>query len=133
MARTKANAAPAKVSGKTVFVFSTLANDQNYTHYTTGPDLPIEVSKTFIRGGTGVADNRLITPIGVMTEIPESDYELLKTNPEFKAHVERGYITVREGKADAEMVASDMNTQDESSPLTPADFENKEPKTGSAD
>lgn len=132
MARTKATA-KVETSGKTVFVFSTLANDQQYVHYTAGPDLPLEISRTFIKGGTGVANDRLITPIGVMTEVSVEDYELLQKNPEFNAHTERGFITVREGKADPEQVASDMETQDNSAPLTPSDFKDDEPKTGSVE
>jgi hypothetical protein len=75
-----------------------------------------------IKGGTGVANNRLITPLGVATEITEFDLEELKKNPSFLEHEKDGYIVVRDKKADTEKVASGMNLKDESAPMTDADY-----------
>ncbi len=113
--------------GKTVHVYSTLANDQRYVNYVTNPDgIPLPTSDIFIKGGAGVANDRLITPYGVATEFPEEHLVGLKKNPVFQRHEKDGYIIVRERKADAEKVATDMNALDPSKPLTPADYLDKQ-------
>lgn len=109
------------------YVFSTLANDQLYTNWIQGgADLPIKGHSVLIKGGTGVANDRLITPIGVSTEISEYDLEELQKNPSFKDHESKGFLIVKSKTADAEKVASDMNMDDESSPLTDADYQNED-------
>lgn len=126
------------MDGKKVYVFSTLTCDQRYVEYTKGPnDQPIEGASVLINGGTGVANKRLITPLGVCTEINEAQLEKLEQNEVFKLHCENGFITVRTKKADAEKVASDMKLNDLSSPLTPSDYQEggrftkqDEPKVG---
>lgn len=108
-----------------VYVFSTLANDQNYQNWVKGgADVPIKGHSVIIKGGSGVANDRLITPLGVVTEIDEADLEALDLNPVFVKHRQDGFITVRSKKAEAEKVASDMNRADKSAPLTAADFAN---------
>jgi len=113
-----------------VHVFSTLANDQLYQNWLQGGnDLPIKDKGVLIKGGTGVANDRLITPIGVPTEIEEADYEALKKNPVFLKHEKDGFITVRAKKVEVEKVVPDMNLKDKSAPLTASDFkEDEEPK-----
>jgi hypothetical protein len=114
-----------------VYVFSTLANDQNYTNWVKGGgDVPIKGHAVMIKGGTGVANNRLITPLGVSTEVTEFDLEELKKNPSFLEHQKDGYITVQNKKMDTEKVASNMNLKDESAPMTDADYasEDEAPK-----
>jgi|SRR6185312_12787871 len=109
--------------GKTVHVFSTLANDQRYVNYTSNPEgIPLPTSDIFIKGGAGVANDRLITPYGVVTEVPEEHVAELRKNPVFVRHERDGYITIRERKADPEKVATDMNARDRSRPMTPADY-----------
>ena len=97
------------------YVFSTLANDQLYTNWLPGGgDMPIKGHSVLIKGGTGVADDRLITPLGVSTEITDYDLEELKAK-----------------KAETEKVAADMNLKDESAPLTDADYQKEDaPKVG---
>ena len=114
-----------------VYVFSTLANDQLYTNWLQGGnDLPIKGHSVLIKGGTGVANDRLITPLGVSTEITDYDLEELKKNPSFLDHEKNGFITVRNKKAETEKVASDMNLKDESAPMTNSDYKDEEkPKT----
>lgn len=113
-------------------VFSTLANDQLYTNWHQGgADLPIKGHSVLIKGGTGVANDRLITPMGVSTEITEHDLEELQRNPVFREHEAKGFLIVKSKKADAEKVASDMNLDDESAPLTDADYQTEDkPKVG---
>lgn len=106
-----------------VYIFSTLANDQNYTNWVKGGgDVPIKGHSVLIKGGTGVANNRLITPLGVSTEITDFDLEELKNNPAFLEHQKAGFIVVRNKKTDTEKVASEMNLKDESAPMTEADY-----------
>lgn len=115
------------------YVFSTLANDQLYTNWIQGgADLPVKGHSVLIKGGTGVANDRLITPIGVSTEISEYDLEELERNPSFKDHRDKGFLVVRAKNADAEKVASDMNMDDESAPMTDADYttDADKPKVG---
>jgi len=115
----------------TAYVFSTLANDQNYTNWLKGGgDVPIKGHNVIIKGGTGVANNRLITPLGVATEVTDFDLEELKKNTCFLEHQKDGYIVVRDRKADTEKVASNMNLKDESAPMTDADYasEDEAPK-----
>ena len=117
-----------------IYVFSTLANDQLYTNWTAGGgDVPIKGHAVLIKGGTGVANDRLITPLGVSTEITDYDLEELEKNPSFKDHEKNGFIVVKAKKAEAEKVAADMNLKDESAPLTESDYSDEDaPKTAIA-
>jgi hypothetical protein len=114
------------------YVFSTLANDQLYTNWLKGGgDMPIKGHSVLIKGGTGVANDRLITPLGVVTEISEHDLEELQKNPSFKDHETKGFLSVKAKKAEPEKVAADMNLKDESAPLSDADYKNDDaPKVG---
>lgn len=112
-----------------IYVFSTLANDQLYTNWTKGGgDIPIKGHSVHINGGTGVANNRLITPLGVSTEITEYDLEELKKNPSFLDHEKNGFVVVKNKKAEAEKVAADMNLKDDSAPMTSSDYKTDEEK-----
>ena len=103
-------------------VFSTLANDQLYTNWMPGPDIPVKGASVLIKGGTGVANDRLITPLGVATEVTDSELAELQKNPVFLQHQKDSFVVVRQKKADPEKVAADMNRKDKSAPLTPSDF-----------
>ena len=107
-------------SDKTKYVFSTLACDQLYTAWTpTSNDMKEKGHQVFIKGGAGVANDRIITPLGVMTEITEDQFAILQQNEDFKRHVKAGFLTVQDKKHDVEKVAADMNRQDPSAPKTP--------------
>ena len=113
--------------GKTVHVFSTLANDQLYVNYATNPEgIPLPTSSILIKGGAGVANDRLITPLGVATEIPEEHVAELEKNPVFAKHKAGGYIVIRDRRSNPEKVATDMNAKDKSRPMTPADYLDKQ-------
>ncbi|OBX10407.1 hypothetical protein QV09_05505 [Gallibacterium salpingitidis] len=108
------------------YVYSTLTSDNTYVIYADGgADLKIKTHQITIKGGTGIANDRLITPLGVATQVSDDDLALLEKNAVFKTHKEHGFIVVQtSGKeADAEKVASDMETRDESSPITPSHYE----------
>lgn len=113
--------------GKTVHVFSTLANDQRYVNYASNPEgIPLATSDILIKGGAGVANDRLITPQGVHTEVTEEAMAELEKNPVFKVHKRNGFITVQARRADPDKVATDMNARDKSKPFTPADYLDKQ-------
>lgn len=106
------------------FVYSTLASDNTYVNYAKGDSgMPQRVgSGVTIRGGAGVADKRLITPRGTVTEIDDAQFDYLIQNPTFKRHVERGYIVVENRHVDPERVAPNMADTDPSRPPTESDL-----------
>ncbi|MDE2470687.1 MAG: hypothetical protein KGL35_18570 [Bradyrhizobium sp.] len=109
--------------GKQVYVFSTLANDQCYRQWVPGgADVPGIGRDIVINGGAGVANDRLVTPLGVATVVSEEDAALLETNHVFKLHKKNGFIVVRPKEADPEKVAADMNRVDKSAPLTESSY-----------
>lgn len=108
------------------YVYSTLTADNTYVIYAKGgADLKVREHAITIKGGTGLADKRFITPLGVATQVSDEDLKLLEANEVFKLHKDNGFIVVQESnkQEDHEKVASDMVTRDESSPVTPSDFE----------
>lgn len=105
-----------------LYVFSTLASDVAYTnHVPGGADLPIELPPVLIKGGAGVANDRLITPRGVATPVTEEQVEYLRANPVFQLHEENGFITVSDTNLDPDKVAADMTGRDNSAPIVPQD------------
>lgn len=108
----------------TVYIYSTLANDNKYTVYTKGgADLPSVEKQIHIKGGAGVADKRGDTKYGMLTEITEEEYKALQTVHSFQRHVENGFIYASETKVDPEAAAADMTGRDESAPLVDQDFD----------
>lgn len=105
------------------YVFSTLTATTNYAMYApnTSRDLPVIERSIIIKGGANLADKHFITPKGVMTEVSDTDLELLMKDYHFQQHMELGFITVERVKADAEVVAADMTSKDASAPMTPDD------------
>lgn len=107
-----------------VFIFSTLATDMLYTEWMPTHDSGAMAGKgreVFVKGGTGVANDRVVTPQGVRTEIEDDDLASLQNNEVFKLHVKNGFITYQKKSADPEKVAADMKLNDPSSPRTPSD------------
>lgn len=112
------------MSTKMKFLYSTLPAAQAYTaHKPSGDEsLPIPTRTVMIHGGASLADHRFETPLGVLTEISEDDFEFLKTNKVFMRHAERGFIKVLDEKLDADKMAADMNRASGDVPVTPDDF-----------
>lgn len=107
---------------KKLFIFSTLASDVAYTnHAQGGGDMPIELPPVTIKGGAGVANDRLVTPRGVATEVTEEQVEYLRQNEIFKLHEKNGFVMVSEAFADPDTVAADMTGRDNSAPIVPQD------------
>ena len=105
-----------------LFIFSTLASDVAYTnHAQGGGDLPIELPPVVIKGGAGVANDRLVTPRGVATRVTEEQVEYLRQNEIFKLHEKNGFVMVSESAGDPDTVAADMTGRDNSAPIVPQD------------
>jgi hypothetical protein len=106
-----------------LYVYSTLACDMAYTNHTEGgADMPIDLPPVFVKGGAGVANDRLVTPRGVVTEITEQEAEYLRANKVFQLHEKNGFVQISEGKKDPEKVAADMTGRDQSAPVVPEDM-----------
>lgn len=114
-----ATSADAKKRGAALYVYSTLTSDQRYTNWRKGAnDLSEEIGSVFVKGGAGVANDRLITPRGVVTAITEDDLKLLEQNDDFKLHKQNGFVEVSKTLTDADEVAAEMGGFDLSTPLT---------------
>lgn len=109
---------------KTYFVYSKLSNSQLYTEFVAGgADVPAVSHSVHIKGGTGLADKHIITPLGVRTEITARDVESLKSNVVFQQHEKNGFIKIEAKAYDIEKVVADMGDKvDPSAPLTEADY-----------
>lgn len=112
---------------KKAYVYSTLSADNIYAAYVPGgADLPMvdRERQVFIKGGSNVADKRLVTPRGVVTEVSSEELDALKENTVFQMHVANGYVTFSDHKEDPEKVigAEGLEGRDASSPLEPGDF-----------
>lgn len=105
-----------------LFIFSTLASDVAYTnHAQGGGDMPIELPPVVVKGGAGVANDRLVTPRGVATRVTEEQVEYLRQNEIFKLHEKNGFVMVSESAGDPDTVAADMTGRDNSAPIVPQD------------
>jgi hypothetical protein len=106
------------------YVFSTLTASNTYTKTVPGGgDMPVTERAVTIKGGSNLPSKHMLTSIGYMTEVTDEDYEWLAQHPVFKLHMENGFIKVENKKADAEKVATEMETRDQSAPLVDADFD----------
>ena len=106
-----------------LYVYSTLASDVAYTNHTPGGgDMPIELPPVHIKGGAGIANDRLVTPRGVVTEVTEEQVEYLRQNEVFKLHEKNGFVEVSASRVDPDTAAADMTGRDNSAPLVPEDF-----------
>jgi hypothetical protein len=108
---------------KKIHIYSTLTCDNIY-HRTIpgGADIPLFTDDVMIKGGAGIANDRLITPRGVVTTITEEQLESCRSDPVFKMHEKNGFIQVGENLIDADVAAADMVGRDQSAPLVPADL-----------
>lgn len=116
-------------------VFSTLASSTKYVKYR--DPVPgahnVGVGHVLIKGGSGIHQKAIGTPLGVHTGVSEQDYEWLKDDPHFKQHVKNGYVTVRKAEVSPEIAAAEMVTFDRQSdacPVVPQEFSGKEMGNG---
>lgn len=113
------------------YVFSTLTAPVAFTAWQDGTQL----KSVTIAGGAGVSTKHFITPRGVSTQVSDEDLDHLEKDSSFAELVKNGFLTVEKKDANADKVASDMNSRDKSAPATPESLiaEGKaEGKTGKA-
>lgn len=107
------------------YIYSTLTCDNLYGPYSDGGgDLPVrtEESHVLVKGGAGVANDRLDTPLGVATQVTDAQLTLLQADPVFALHLKNGFVTIDDKKVDPEVKATDMASRDKSAPLVPQDY-----------
>jgi hypothetical protein len=118
------------------YVYSTLTCDNDYAEWAKNGDQQSILRTVRVNGGHGLMNKHMITPLGVVTEVSDEDLEFLQRNSAFRLHVENGFITVDEKKAEPEKVAANMKRRDKSSQIVPSDYEKggmmdvPEPKVG---
>lgn len=107
------------------YVYSTLTAPVEYALWKRGGgDLPTIKKSVRIEGGANIASKHFVTSRGVLTVISDEDFEILQQDPVFQKHQKRGFIMVEDKEAPSiEAAASIMESQDESAPLTPNDFD----------
>lgn len=112
------------IQGKAYYVFSTLNNDNEYVDWKASPSgIPQRGMSVMIKGGAGIANDRIITPLGVRTSITEEEAGMLQSHEMFNMHKDNGFVVLIEDALEVEAVVADMNGKDHSSPLTPSTFE----------
>lgn len=114
---------------KTVHVYSTLTNSQQYPVYRKSPQGEnIIEGHVHIKGDTGLANKHLVTSLGSYTPITPEALQHLRQSPVFVAHEKNGFITVRERPVDIEVAVSEhTSNRDKSAPLTPEDYTGADP------
>lgn len=91
----------------------------------------LSVGKTIlIKGGANVIDRKtLATPLGVVTELNDKDYELVINSDWYKRQNKAGFVRPVEKKDDAdEPTKKGMNSKDNSAQKTEADYKDKKIK-----
>jgi len=109
------------------YVYSTLTCDNLYHNYersatANAMEPGIITGSVLIKGGTGVANKHLFTPLGVVTQVSDEQLDFLKKDKNFQEHVKNGFITFDKAKVEPEVAAGKMATRDESAPLVPEDI-----------
>jgi hypothetical protein len=108
-------------------IFSTLANSTRYVKYRQAPQRDLNIAERFvlIKGGSGIHQKHIGTPLGIHTAVSDEDMEWLKDDLHFKQHIKNGYVTVRKSEVNPEVAAADMVTRDrvtDACPVVPQEF-----------
>ena len=119
------------------YITSRLANSVDYTFYTRGANGINQVTDVItVNGGADVINkSTLVTPSGVVTEIPDEKLDRLKSHPVFKQHLEAGHVVIQTTEREAEKIAKDEQNdlnKDNAKQLTKKDYKKankKAPKT----
>lgn len=108
----------------TIYVYSTLSNDQRYTTYRgVSGGAPQPAQSIFIAGKANVSNRNFITPLGVVTEVTAEQLAELRRNEVFRLHETNGHLSISQTHTDPEKVAASMEGRDASAPLVDQDFE----------
>jgi hypothetical protein len=110
------------------YVYSTLTCDTAYATYEKNrtQDVNIVKRKIVIKGGAGIANKFMQTPRGVATPVTDEQLAVLKDNPVFKRHLERGFLLIDAKKVAVEKKVANMTKKDKSAPVTPEMLHNGE-------
>lgn len=119
----------------TYYVYSTATCSGTYVEYEKNSSNELSIKKKWpngqpmqvtIQGGHGVAQasssSHIFTPKGVVTQVTDDEMEWLLTNPAFKRHMDRGFISYDKKRVDPEKKAKDMAQKDGCAPITPSDY-----------
>jgi hypothetical protein len=88
-------------------------------------DFLLESGRTVtINGGANVANKYLLLREGIATNIPDSDLAELQKDTCFLRFVNSGYMSFSKFEKNADTVAKDMESKDESAQATESDFGN---------
>lgn len=120
-----------------MFIKSTLSVGAWVTFYAppvAGKNTLTVEKRILIKGGANVQDRRSLVAVdGIIQEISDADYEILKDHPWFKRQVEAGFIIPMKSKPKEKF--EDMETKDGSAQLDEKHFKKsgrKAPKAVSA-
>lgn len=111
-----------------MFIVSRASQDNEYIVWGTTTNGQKVVKKSIlIKGGANVMDkSTMTTPKGVVTEISDEDWEVLKEHTAFKRHLERGFMEVMKEEKKARRSSKEKSDKkDGSAQLTPKDFEDR--------
>lgn len=102
------------------YVHSTTSQTMVYPIYAGGTDKPIKIKEIRIEGRANVKTPMSIqTPTGAVTEVSDEDLELLKKNPAFQRHCERGFMRVM---TDGVLNTKDMQKRDNCAQLNDEEY-----------
>jgi hypothetical protein len=108
------------------YIYSTAPTDYAFAVYVTKADGTTEaVNHILVKGGGSMPTPHGLgfhTPLGVVTEVSDSDLESLRKDWTFNHFVSQGFMTVDSNKVDVEKVASDMNINVPSAPASESDI-----------
>lgn len=115
-----------------IYIYSTMSADVAYVGFMSSPaGIKTPAKRIIIAGKANVADKRLETPKGKVTEVSDEDYAVLQEIPLFQLHQKNGFIKIESRKREVEkVVTADMEAKDKSAPKTKTDYKSKKSADG---
>lgn len=108
------------------YICSNMVADNCYVEYVPSNDkandLPRRRKSVTVKGGTGIANKNVITPLGVVTSVSDDDCAFLEAHPVFKKQMKRGFLQVLKKSPstnEREKISTEELKEDKSAPLTP--------------
>lgn len=110
------------------YIYSTLTCDNLYVDFQFVENAYIRKGKkqVLIKGGANLPKEgmkNIITPLGAVTEVSDSDLEFLENNIPFMDHVNKGFIKIDKSKVKIKEAVKNMQEKDDSSPKKLKDLE----------